>query len=106
MYVEGRVRAMHSVLVDNVADRCGGLIYSAGAHSNFDSCKIAQNSCGHHDCKQIHTEPGTTVPSWRKAAPSPGADDDDDDDDIDGDSAARDGDDASGAIAEGPSLLT
>ena len=104
LYTEGRATLRNSLLIENVADRCGGLIYTAGA-TKIDNCEVTANRCGHFDCRKIDTsgQPGAPLPSWRKAAANPNAGGFDDDDDDDDD--AHEGEDATGAVAEGPSLL-
>ena len=106
IYSESKVHLMHSVLAENVADRCGGLIYTAGP-AKVDRCEVTANRCGHFDCRVLDTDgqPGAPRPSWRKAAARPNAGSFDDDDDDDDDTSAPEGEDATGAIAEGPSLL-
>lgn len=105
LYAEGKTTILHSVLTDNIADRCGGFIYTAGA-CQISSSSLSRNTCGHFDCKKLDAsgKPGAPMPSWRKPAPASSSFDDDDDDEADERVNAHDGD-ASGAVTEGPSLL-
>ena len=51
LYTEARVRIERSMAEHNVADRCGGMIYSAGKTA-VASSQIQANRCGHYDCKK------------------------------------------------------
>ena len=87
LYTEGKVSIERSVMTFNTADRCGGMIYSAGK-TTIDSCKLESNRCGHFDCKK------------KSAAQIVGPLGEFDDDMIGGG-----GDDSAlGAVAEGPPL--
>ena len=91
MYTEGKTKIERSMAEHNVADRCGGMIYSAGATA-VASSQIQANRCGHYDCKKKTAaqivgpvdEDGYIEPP----PPPPGAV----------------GEDGLGAIAEGPPL--
>lgn len=116
LYVEGILSVRHSRLTDNLADRCGGVVYMAGRASISD-CDLTRNSCGHFECKKEvdkqdigkrgkYGKHGKPLPSWRKRPAASGSfDDDDDDNDFGGDAPAGPAD-ASGAVAEGPPLYT
>ena len=87
LYTEGKVSIERSVMTFNTADRCGGMIYSAGK-TTIDSCKLESNRCGHFDCKK------------KSAAQIMGPLGEFDDDMLGGG-----GDDSAlGAVAEGPPL--
>ena len=87
LYTEGKVSIERSVMTFNTADRCGGMIYSAGK-TTIDSCKLESNRCGHFDCKK------------KSAAQIVGPLGEFDDDMLGGG-----GDDSAlGAVAEGPPL--
>ena len=90
LYTEGVVRIERSVMSLNSADRCGGMIYSAGK-TTIAGCKLESNRCGHFDCKK------------KSAAQilAPLGEGDDDDDMLGG---GGDDDSARGAVAEGPPL--
>ena len=90
LYTEGVVRIERSVMSLNSADRCGGMIYSAGK-TTIAGCKLESNRCGHFDCKK------------KSAAQilAPLGEGDDDDDMLGG---GGDDDSALGAVAEGPPL--
>jgi len=108
LYCEGLLTVDNAVAERNIAERCGGLLYSAhGCRAHFKHCEIKYNhdSCGRAHIAPHHDGPALGAPGTPLALPGGR---------VGGGPVARQGIpagggarpvDVSGAIAEGPSLL-